>query len=456
MKEFDTGIFIFRRDLRLNDNTGLNEALSTCKKVISVFIFDPRQIGNKNQYRSANAIQFMVASLEELAQEIKKKGGRLSICSGQADEVVKKLLNETGAEAVFVNQDYTPFSIKRDKAIAKVCNSNNVQFIVKHDALLFPPGVILTGAGTPYSVYTPFYKTTLKAKIAKPARIVRGIFASKKLEYEDSTILKKVVKKENDQILVSGGRKEAVSILKKLKNFKNYQKERDFPSIETTHLSAHHKFGTISIRESYHAIVQALGKGHGLLRQLVWRDFFYHVGYFSPFVYGQSFHKKYDKLKWSYSKKNFDAWCAGKTGFPIVDAGMRQLNAIGWMHNRTRMIVASFLTKDLHIDWRWGEKYFAQQLIDYDPAVNNGSWQWAASTGCDAQPYFRIFNPWLQQKKFDPDCEYIKTWVQELEDVPVRDIHNYFKGTIDIPGYPKPIVEHKNEAEKSKQMFKAV
>ncbi|MBW3021154.1 FAD-binding domain-containing protein, partial [Candidatus Woesearchaeota archaeon] len=209
--------------------------------------------------------------------------------------------------------------------------------------------------------------------------------------------------------------------------------------------------GTISIREIYSSFKENFQEV--LINEVYWRDFFTHIIYHFPNVLDGAFKNKYDKIKWDNDKKLFQKWCEGKTGFPIVDAGMRELNTTGYMHNRVRMIVASFLVKDLHINWQWGEKYFAQNLIDYDPAVNNGNWQWAASTGCDAQPYFRIFNPWSQQEKFDRDCEYIKKWVPELKDLTSYEIHNLYKNH-NLKNYPKPIVEHKEESQKAKEMFK--
>lgn len=236
--------------------------------------------------------------------------------------------------------------------------------------------------------------------------------------------------------------------------FQNYKDTHDFPSLSTTLLSPHLKFGSLSIREVYHTIAAKLGGEHSLIRQLYWRDFYSQIAFHAPFVFGHPYQKKFQTLPWSENKKAFAAWCAGKTGFPIVDAGMRQLNQTGFMHNRVRMIVASFLVKDLHINWLWGERYFAQQLIDYDPAVNNGNWQWCASTGCDPQPYFRIFNPWLQQKKFDPEAEYIKKWVVELQDIPTQLIHNWYRSDDIIPHYPRPIVEHSKESKKAKEDYR--
>ena len=222
---------------------------------------------------------------------------------------------------------------------------------------------------------------------------------------------------------------------------KNYEQERDFPAIKgTSGLSAHHKFGTLSVREVFQRVKENLGLSHSLIRELFWRDFFTHIGFYFPRVFSGCFYQEYDAIQWENNQKKFKAWCQAETGFPLVDAGMRELLSTGFMHNRVRMVVASFLTKDLHIDWRWGEKYFAQHLVDYDPAVNNGNWQWAASTGCDAQPYFRIFNPWRQQERFDSDCKYIKKWLPELKNIPAKKIHRRTEVSESLCGYPAPIV----------------
>jgi deoxyribodipyrimidine photo-lyase len=271
-------------------------------------------------------------------------------------------------------------------------------------------------------------------------------------------LYKKILKHENKNIALHGGRKEGLKILKHITDFEEYEKIRDIPAYNTTLLSAHLKFGTLSPRETYHHM-QSLGrKAHtGLIRQLYWRDFWYHIAYFYPHVFGNAFHEKYNNLTWKQDEKGFKAWCNGTTGFPIVDAGMRQLNETGFMHNRVRMIVASFLIKDLHIHWLRGEQYFAQKLVDYDPCVNNGNWQWVASTGCDPQPYFRIFNPWLQQRKYDPACTYIKRWIPELKDVSTNAIHAWYKDKNRIESsYPAPILDHDVERGKTLAMYKAV
>lgn len=444
--KYSKGLFIFRRDLRSEDNTSLNIALSACKTVITCFIFDPRQIGTGNEYRSNNAIQFMVESLEDLHAQLEKKGGQLYFFEGKAEDVVKKLIKQEKIDAIFCNRDYTPFSIKRDESIKKICIEHDVHFESADDAMINPPETVLTNNQTPYSIFTAYWKNARNIKVAKPAKLAGQHFYKGTIKGSESNALKKYMPKQNKNIAIHGGTSVAKKIVKHVSDFKNYTKTRDLPSIDTTLLSAHNKFGTVSIRQLYHAIGNELGYDHPLERQLYWRDFYMQVAFFSPFVYGHAFHKKYDQLAWSKSKKNFKAWCTGNTGFPIVDAGMRQLNQTGFMHNRLRMIVASFLVKDLHINWLWGEKYFAQQLVDYDPAVNNGNWQWSASTGCDAQPYFRIFNPWTQQKKFDPDCEFIKKWIPELKNVSNKIIHNWFKPDQPaIKGYPHPLVDHEEE-----------
>ena len=256
---------------------------------------------------------------------------------------------------------------------------------------------------------------------------------------------------------VNGGRKEALKILKNINSFSNYEKTRDVLSKNTTHLSAYLKFGCISIREVYHVVKNKFGINDDIIKQLLWRDFYYHVGN-EYTIWGKSMKEKYNKIKWLYNKKHFNKWKNAMTGFPIVDAAMRQLNETGFMHNRGRLIVASFLIKNLQIDWLWGEKYFATQLIDYDPLVNNGNWQWVAGTGTDSQPYFRIFNPWSQSEKHDKDCIYIKKWIPELKNVDNKDIHKWYKTYKNYPNikYPTPIIDYKKSREKTIDMYQKI
>ncbi|MBD3210776.1 deoxyribodipyrimidine photo-lyase [Candidatus Micrarchaeota archaeon] len=448
--EYNKSLFIFRRDLRLEDNTGLTEALESSGSVVPCFIFDRRQVKD-NEYKSRNAVQFMTESLSELDSGLKKKKSHLCLFHGIAEDVVKNLL-ENSIDAVFLNRDYTPFSRRRDKAISKACKKKGAAFHSFSDALLHEPGEVLKDDGTPYSVFSYFMKKARKKKVRNPARNRHGNYFQGKIKGENGFPGKTPA---NSNIYVNGGRSRALRVLRKIKQFRDYEKKRDYPALDaTTGLSAHNKFGTISTREFYYAVAEELGKDHGLIDELYWRDFFTHVAWFFPRVFGHAFRPKYDKLKWSRSRKNFTAWCGGKTGFPIVDAGMRQLNRTGFMHNRARMVTASFLVKDLGIDWRKGEKYFATKLVDYDPAVNNGNWQWAASTGTDAQPYFRIFNPWSQQKRYDPDCAYIKKWIPELEGLGPKEIHNLKSEK--NPSYPEPIVKHKKQAKKTKKRYKKI
>ncbi len=447
---------LFRKDLRLSDNTALIEATKNSEKVFPLFIFDPRQVTDKNKYKSDNALDFMVTSLLELEQECKKKDGVFS-CAYEAPEKYLETIFKTGEiEALFFNKDYTPFALHRDEVLQKLCKKYDVECHLYDDGILTVPGSVMTGKKTPYTIFTPFFRQAGKNKIAEPISVSHYKFSSKRLEGSDSVkhIVNELSYTENPNKYVQGGTKEGLKILKHLDDFHSYGKTRDFPELPTTYLAAHIKFGTLSIRQVYHAVVD---KAHNavLLKQLFWRDFYIHVGYHFSHVFKSAFNPKYKDIAWVTNKKNFTAWCEGKTGFPIVDAGMRQVNATGYMHNRVRMIVASFLTKNLHISWQEGERYFAQMLTDYDPAVNNGSWQWAASTGADPQPYFRIFNPWLQQKKFDMDCTYIKKWVPELKDISCKIIHTYYKNKeIIVKNYPLPIVDHATTSAYAKRLFK--
>lgn len=449
-------LYIFRRDLRLFDNTALNEALKLSESVIPCFIFDKRQIEH-NHYKSDNCIQFMINSLQELDNELKKKNSKLYLFYGIAEEVVSHLLQQLNIKAVFINRDYTPFSQERDKKIETLCRHANIDFQCYADALLHEPEEVIKPNRQPYSVFTHFFKKASELHVQAPQHKSYDNYYQRSIALEDKLLLPKLLQKNNPHIFVKGGRIEALSLLKAIKNLRDYQELRDTPSIYgTTRLSAHNKFGTLSIRELYSAIVKNFGNEHTLIKELYWRDFFTHIAFHYPHVFGNPFYSKYKNIQWSQNEKHFRSWCEGATGFPIVDAGMRELNTTGYMHNRVRMIVASFLTKDLHIDWRLGEKYFAKKLVDYDPAINNGNWQWAASTGCDAQPYFRIFNPWLQQQKFDPDCIYIKRWVPELTNVSSKMIHalgrmeNQF-----ITSYPSPMVDHPTASREAKIMYQS-
>ncbi|MEZ4753931.1 MAG: deoxyribodipyrimidine photo-lyase [Bdellovibrionota bacterium] len=459
VKKFRKSLFIFRRDLRLEDNTALIESLSDSDQVLACFIIDPRQVSDRNKYRGEKTLQFMLESLHDLDQSLKSRGAHLYYFYGKAEQIVGGLINSIKLEAVYLNKDYTIFSRKRDAEIEKVCMKNSVEYNAYDDICLAAPGSVLKDDGKPYTVYTPFYKKALRSiEIPEPRKnnFKNYYHAVVKTSFKNPADKIKII--ACSSLYINGGRNKGLALLKKVKNLDNYKQEREIPALDaTSSLSAHHKFGTISVRETYHTALKAHGKNSTFISELYWRDFFTQVSYYHPHIYNGSFRKQYDDINWENDKKLFDAWCQGKTGYPIVDAGMRELSTTGFMHNRVRMIVASFLTKDLLISWRWGERWFAKHLIDYDPAVNNGNWQWAASTGCDAQPYFRIFNPWLQQKKFDPECLYIKKWIPELKDLDAKEIHKLEKEDAEIPqGYFAPIVDHYERRDTALEMYKEV
>lgn len=455
-KQFRTSLFIFRRDLRLDDNRGLIFALTHSERVIPIFIFTPEQI-ESNPYRSDHCLKFMLESLEDLETQLKNKEGTLYFFKGDPEAILNQCISQLSIDALIINRDYTPYSLKRDQKLEETCKVHNVTFLSFEDLLLHPPEEILKKDGKPYTVFTPYFRNASKLDVPPPVHNSLTNYYRKKIPFaEDRSILSKIYPKKEIQNSLIGGRTEALKILKNLGSFNQYDLLRDFPGENySTHLSPYLKFTVCSSREVYAAISGHLYPSHELIRSLYWRDFFTMIAYFFPHVFEGAFHPKFNQLKWSYDKKAFQRWCEGSTGFPIVDAGMREMNETGFMHNRVRMIAASFLVKDLHIDWRWGEKYFAQTLVDYDPAVNNGNWQWVASTGCDAQPYFRIFNPWTQQKKFDPECLYIKSWVPELRDLSPKVIHGWHQQS--LPGtYPEPMLDHEQEARIAQQAYKAL
>jgi|688.fasta_scaffold134948_2 deoxyribodipyrimidine photo-lyase len=455
-------IFIFRRDLRLFDNIGLINTLENYKNILPIFIGTPEQLDN-NEYKSDFAVQFLCESLCELSDEFKNINKKLYCFFGDNLKILQKLIEEYKVESINFNKDYTPYAIKRDNDIIKLCDTHGVKCNLFDDYLLAPPSNILTKANTPYKVYGQFRKKEIELKIDVPVDVNKNDLNNllkrkvniKDFKVYDSIFLKDYYK-ENNNINIHGGRKNAIKILNNMNAFKNYSKERDNLTYETTNLSAYIKFGCISIREVYHAF-----KNDTLINQLIWRDFYYHILFYFPNNLKNSMKSKFDNFKWINNKEQFKNWCDGKTGYPVVDAAMRQLNKIGYMHNRGRLITSNFLTKILICNWKWGEKYYAQHLIDYDPAVNNGNWQWSAGTGTDTAPYSqRIFNPWIQSSKFDPKCIYIKKWIPELKDIPEKDIHNwensYKKYNLDELKYPKPIVNYKIQRELVKKIYKSI
>ncbi len=450
MKRYAKSLFVFRRDLRVDDNTALIDALKKSESVLTWFVLDPRQ-AEKHDYLSLPAFDFMLSSLEELDADLRLRGGALGVSKGKVEEILDELLPGMGVDAVFMNRDYTPFSRKRDEDIETVCRSRGIALVSHGDALLNEPEDVRKNDGGPYTVFSPFWKKSSAVQPGPPAQCRMKNFAA--VDTNASEALTGAKPHALERPFLRGGRKEGLALLSRLSELKGNENFRDEPAVRTTGLSAHLKFGTVSVREVYRGISEALGSSSPFLRQLYWRDFFSHISWHFPHVFTGAFHRKLDALEWKYDEESFGRWCGGRTGFPVVDAAMRELNATGYMHNRARLIAASFLTKDLHLSWREGEKYFAQRLIDYDPAVNNGNWQWSASTGCDAQPYFRIFNPWIQQKKFDRDCTYIKTWVPELSGLSPVQIHGLEKKAPESLNYPRPMVNHAEASLEAKAMF---
>lgn len=468
-KAYKNSIFIHRRDLRLQDNAAFLEALKNSEKVHGIFIIDEMQVGDKNSYRSSKQVRFMAESLEDLREQYKQYGAEISFFYGKTLDILKEILKSSSSEieAVFINADYTPFAKKRDEEILKLCSKFGKDFHSFHDILLTgDPQNTLKDDGKPYTVFTPYWKKARSLEISKPQiikgalkeKIENGALALKRLpgsisHEEFINIFSKFPKEK--QVYIYGGRKSALEILKKIKDQIKYGSKRDQLVYSTSHLSPYIKFGSLSIREVYHAMITMLGEGSPLVRQLFWHDFYTSILHHFPYTLEESYDKKHNKLFWNESEKDFRVWAEGRTGFPIVDAGIRELLATGYMHNRARLIVGSFLTKDLHIYWKKGEQFFAQHLIDYDPAINNGNWQWVASTGVDPVPYFRIFNPWLQAKKFDSQAEYIKKWIPELRSLSADEIHTYFKRKepFSDSNYPLPMVDHKTEAQKIKAKY---
>lgn len=452
---YDLSVFIFRRDLRLDDNTGLAKALSESKSVIPLFIFTPTQVSNINKFKSSNSIQFMVESLYDLNQQIRDVNPKCRLWVTYNDEIttINKLYQKLKFDAIYFNEDYTPYALKRDREIINFCDKNNIACHTSTDILLLDTQDIAAKNGNRYHNFTMFYKKSLGYSIRKPNYHDGTNFKPPVLEFKkweinliDGFLLKKKFYQINNQLAVNGGRTNAVEIIKHIKKFKNYKNTKNIPIIPTTMLSAHNKFGTVSIREVYYAFKK--DPTRELQKNLYWRDFYYYVGvHFKQFYRYEHIYKSVNnknKFIWENNSQLFKAWKNALTGFPIVDAAMVELNTTGFMHNRCRLIVSEFLTKDLLIDWKYGEKYFGKKLVDVDRAQNLGNWNWAASYGLDSTSFLRIFNPWTQSKTYDSECLYIKKWLPELADVEASHLHEWDKYHGDYPSinYPEPIVDH--------------
>ena len=454
--KFENGLFIFRRDLRIIDNNGLNLLNEKCKNVYTIFIFTPEQVTSSNKYKSDNAVQFMIESLEDLASQISKSGGHLYTFYGHNEKVIADCINAFNIDLVCFNLDYTPYARTRDSQIIKLCEKMKIHIMYDYDYYLLEPNQVLNGSGETYQKFTPYYNSALKKKIQAPAGVRKIHFKRSEAHIPNKISLDQALKKFtkiNPDILVYGGRENAIKQMKiAAKNIQHYSKTHNDLDKPTSQLSAYIKFGNVSIREVY----KAFRSKHDFIRQLFWRDFYANILYSFPYVLGHSMKPNYNKIKWHHNQNWFEKWSNGQTGFPIVDAGMRQLNSTGFCHNRARLIVMSFLIKTLLIDWKLGEKYFARKLTDYDVASNNGNIQWVMGGGADSNPWFRIFNPFLQTEEHDSDCEYIKHWIPELKDVPIQDILHWDTEYIKYKNikYPKPIVNYSEQKDLVIKMYK--
>ncbi len=419
----------FRRDLRINDNTAFYHALKSGFPVLPVFIFDTQildQLSDKNDKR----VNFIHDNLMAMNNSFLKSNSSFLVINDTSLEAFKQIEKQFIIAGVFTNEDYEPAAIHRDKEIGKYFNSKNIPFHLYKDQVIFEKAEIMKSDGTPYYIFTPYSKLWLK-----------NFEVLELPSYPSEKFLDHLLK--TDPVLIPsleaiGFEKIMLDILPlQIDNttIEEYDQNRNLPGISgTSHVSVHLRFGTISIRE----LVKIANKFNQVyLKELIWREFFMMLLYHYPKVVNHNFNHKYDFIKWRNDENEFKKWCAGETGYPLVDAGMRQLNETGWMHNRVRMVVAGFLCKDLLIDWRWGEAYFAEKLLDYELSSNNGNWQWAAGTGADAAPYFRVFNPSTQIQNFDPKLTYIKTWIK-----PFR------------PGYLPEIVDHNMARKRALDVYK--
>jgi deoxyribodipyrimidine photo-lyase len=458
----------FRRDLRVSDNTALSEAMKRAGVVVPVFILE-------DAFRTgpdvgAARLAFLLRSLESLRENLKWLGYPLIVRRGKSEAELPKLCREIGAEAVFCNRRYEPYAEARDERVFNALNGAGVGFEVFKDAVIWEEREILTQAGNPFTVFTPYSKAwKLKPIPAVRPRLAKAGKASPEIRSDAWTTDPADLGHPLRQEIFPSGEAAAGEALKNFlkRRVFGYGEARNFPAEEgTSQLSPHLRCGTIGIRTVL-AKLKAARTGASkteqancdvFLNELIWREFYLQVLVNFPHVMKGCFRPEYNALNWSDNKEHFSAWCEGRTGYPIVDAAMRCLNATGWMHNRLRMITAMFLTKDLLINWQWGERYFMQQLVDGDMAANNGGWQWSAGTGTDAAPYFRIFNPVTQGEKFDAKGEFVRRWVPELAGLPDEVIQQPWKQPLLLKGtkYPERVVLHEEQRGKCLGMFKGV
>lgn len=466
----NTVIHWFRRDLRVSDNVALSEAVKRAERMIPVFILEAAFRTGPDV--GAARLAFLLQSVESLRKNLAELDYPLVIRQGKSEEILPQLCREAGAQAVFANKRYEPYAQKRDERIVGRLNAAGFGFELFKDAVIWEEQEILTQAGKPFTVFTPYAKAWKTKVIPAPKLRLKPFSGSiSKLEIHSDPLSRtpEEVGFPLTQTIPAAGERAASECLRKFLAgpIYRYGEERNFPAINgTSNLSPHLRAGTVGIRTVLAEWQKARAKaGPGqvpscdvFLNELIWREFYLQVLYNFPHVTWGAFRREYDRLAWSENREHFAAWCAGATGYPIVDAAMRCLNATGTMHNRLRMITAMFLTKDLLLHWQWGERYFMQKLVDGDMAANNGGWQWSAGTGTDAAPYFRIFNPVSQGVKFDPQGEFVRRWVPELAAFPGELIQQPWENPLLMAqsNYPERIVRHEEQRQKCLAMFKAV
>ena len=421
--------FWFRRDLREYDNHGFYRALNSGFKVRPVFIFDKSILDKLDNTKDAR-VRFIHKELTEMKNRFRNLGSDIEIHYGSAEEIWTKLL-QNKPQSIYTNEDYEPYAIKRDTKVSELCSQQGISFNLFKDQVIFAKDEVVKDDGKPYTVFTPYMK---KWKLRLQSHPIETYPSEMHLSNLDSFNADPIPALESMGFSKSEHEFPPKEIQQS--RIKNYENQRDIPSIlGTSRLSIHFRFGTVSVRDKFKKGVSLSEKW---INELIWREFYMQILWHFPHVIQGAFKDQYNRIEWRNNEDDFEKWKAGKTGYPLVDAGMRELNTTGFMHNRVRMVVASFLTKHLLIDWRWGEAYFAEKLLDFELASNNGGWQWAAGSGVDAAPYFRVFNPQSQLEKFDPDYKYVKTWVPEF-------------GT---SNYPKPMVEHKMARERCLEVYK--
>ena len=471
MTAYGSALHWFRRDLRDDDNAGLYYALKAARRVHCAFVFD-REILDRLVDRADRRVEFIRDSLVELQASLRAKGGDLIVLHDNARTAIPELARRLAVDAVFANADYEPGAIARDAAVAKALAADGRRMHLAKDQVIFEKDEVLTQAGRPYTVFTPYknawlaklepsyleaYPVAACARALCPAPEETPVASLAQLGFESSGISALGIRTG-----MSGAQATLADFAKRIAR---YAEARDYPGVKgVSYLSVHNRFGTLSIRSLARLAVKRKGAGPAAwLSELIWRDFYFQILWHYPGVVESAFRTEYNAIEWPNDAALFAAWREARTGFPLVDAAMRQLNTTGYMHNRLRMVTASFLAKDLLVDWRRGERYFAEKLNDFDLAANNGGWQWAASTGCDAQPYFRIFNPTAQSEKFDPRGAFIRRYVPELARVPDAFIHEPWTlppidqqaaGCVIGRDYPAPVVDHAAQRVKALALYK--